>query len=700
MAAAFDNPAFAEDEDLVRVDDRRQAMRDHQRRARLRHFVQRGLDFLFRAAVKRRCRFVKQEDRRLLQDGAGNGDPLLLAARQLQTPFTDHGFIPVRQCLDEPVNGGHARGGLDLVRGGAGATIADVVADGGVEHHRILRNHADRRAHRGLRDLGQVLPVDPHGTGLRIVEAEQQPRNGRLPRSAWPDDGHPLALRHFKADAAQDRAVLIGEVHILETDRAAFDMKVRRAATIADANRFVEETEHALHIHQRLTQLAIEPAKEVQRHIELQKIGVHRHKIADGEPAFLNVQASHAHHQHHANGDDRALPDIHDRQRGPRAHRHLLIALQRLVIALCLVGLGVEIFHRLVIQQRIHGAGRRLFISLIHLATELDPPFGHTDGEIGIGRHGQHGHSGIEPAKHQPQDDADHHHLDEQRQHFEKDNGQQKFDALRAAVNGAGQTAGLPLQMKTQRQLVQIGEAADGGAAHRALRHLGEQILFGLGKHLLAKPGQRIADNKHQQDFQRETGLAVHHIDSRAIQQRRDDVGATRRHKCAERSGDPPPHTPVTARCCIAPQLAEKRKGLVQSGVRHLDVCPTGRQRRSGLGRDGKALAAPAARNLVRVVEHEARGEFRFFPVHFRADQKHHRRRVNQERHALFLDLVLKGFGLGGVLHIILQAGTAGSLDPDAKTDDVGVRTFDKGPCLRRGGVSQCDNGFAGFKHA
>ena len=58
--------------------------------------------------------------------------------------------------------------------------IGDIVADRIVEQHAVLRNDADGRAERCLRNLGDVLPVDQYAAYLRIIKAEQQPCDSAL----------------------------------------------------------------------------------------------------------------------------------------------------------------------------------------------------------------------------------------------------------------------------------------------------------------------------------------------------------------------------------------------------------------------------------------------------------------------------------------------------------------------------------------
>ena len=115
--------------------------------------VQRLLDRRLGAAVERAGRLVEDQDRRVLEQGAGDGDALLLAARQLEAALADHAIHSRRAgSIDEIVDRGAARRRLDLGLGGAVAAVADIVADRVVEQHRVLRDDADRGAKARLGD--------------------------------------------------------------------------------------------------------------------------------------------------------------------------------------------------------------------------------------------------------------------------------------------------------------------------------------------------------------------------------------------------------------------------------------------------------------------------------------------------------------------------------------------------------------------
>src|SRR3954468_15308159 len=73
---ALDDAAVLQHDDLVGVFDRRQAMRDHERRAVAHEFQQRFLESPFRFVVERRRGLVEDQDGRVLEQGARDRDAL------------------------------------------------------------------------------------------------------------------------------------------------------------------------------------------------------------------------------------------------------------------------------------------------------------------------------------------------------------------------------------------------------------------------------------------------------------------------------------------------------------------------------------------------------------------------------------------------------------------------------------------------
>ena len=73
-------------------------------------FWQRALHQHFRFGIQVRSGFVQNQDGRVLQQRAGDGDALPLAAAQLHAALADHGVVSLRHALDEFVGQRVARG--------------------------------------------------------------------------------------------------------------------------------------------------------------------------------------------------------------------------------------------------------------------------------------------------------------------------------------------------------------------------------------------------------------------------------------------------------------------------------------------------------------------------------------------------------------------------------------------------------------
>ena len=67
-----------------------------------------------------------------------------------------------------------------LLEGGIQSAIANVVKDGVVEQHGVLRHDADALSHTLLGVILDVEAIQQHSPVQRIVETKQQPRDGGL----------------------------------------------------------------------------------------------------------------------------------------------------------------------------------------------------------------------------------------------------------------------------------------------------------------------------------------------------------------------------------------------------------------------------------------------------------------------------------------------------------------------------------------
>ena len=171
--------------------------------------------------VERRGRLVQQQDRRVLQEGAGDRDPLALAAGKLDAALADHCGEALGHGLDEAEAARRACRGDDFLVAGFGPAIADVVHDRAVEERDVLGHDADLLAQALLGHQRDVLAVDQDAAGLEIVEALQQGEDGRFAAARFADQPDALAGLDAQVEVLEDLgAAGIGEADILEDDAA------------------------------------------------------------------------------------------------------------------------------------------------------------------------------------------------------------------------------------------------------------------------------------------------------------------------------------------------------------------------------------------------------------------------------------------------------------------------------------------------
>ena len=109
VGASLGNSPLVQHEDLIRVADRRNPVR-HDDRGPLAHDVaQTGEDFFLCVGVDGRQRVVQNEDARIDDDRAGDGRPLLLAARQRDAALADHRVVSLGEVGDILVEPSHGR---------------------------------------------------------------------------------------------------------------------------------------------------------------------------------------------------------------------------------------------------------------------------------------------------------------------------------------------------------------------------------------------------------------------------------------------------------------------------------------------------------------------------------------------------------------------------------------------------------------
>ena len=144
VRAGFDDAPMLHNDDPVGIFDGRQPVCDDQRGAPLHEGIQRVLHAAFRFRIECRGRFVKNQDRRIFQEGAGNRQPLPLPAGKFDAFFAHQRVETLRHRFDEFERvRGFGGGVYFLTAGVATRAVGDIGGDGVVEQDDLLADQRD-----------------------------------------------------------------------------------------------------------------------------------------------------------------------------------------------------------------------------------------------------------------------------------------------------------------------------------------------------------------------------------------------------------------------------------------------------------------------------------------------------------------------------------------------------------------------------
>ena len=265
--------------------------------------------------------------------------------------------------------------------------------------------------------------------------------------------------------------------------------------SVTNVRRFVEQVKHLPHVHKRLPDFAIDRAKEIQGHGDLDHVGVHKNEIADGQLACLYAECGEEHDRHQPGGDQNRLPEIQKGQRVACLQRCSLIAGHRLVIAFGFPACGPEIFYGFKIQEAVDRLLIGVGVLFIHLPAKFDAPFCDREGEPDIDRDGGKDDADITPVLKLPENGAaNQDQFKHQRPGGEHQIAKQEFNTLHTTLDDPAQTARLARDVIPQGQPVDMFKSVEGEAPQRALCNLCEQGVADLLKTVCRDAGHAIGN--------------------------------------------------------------------------------------------------------------------------------------------------------------------------------------------------------------
>ena len=174
MRALLGDALFRDDDDAVRILDRRESMGNDERRAALRQLGQRLLNRRFGLRIQRRCRLIENENRRILQEHARNREALLLPAGELDAALSDDRIQSLRLRLDKLLQLRAPRASQISSSVASKLAVRDVLPHRAGEQEHILLHDADLAAQRFQLDIANIDAVNGDAARADIVEARQQ----------------------------------------------------------------------------------------------------------------------------------------------------------------------------------------------------------------------------------------------------------------------------------------------------------------------------------------------------------------------------------------------------------------------------------------------------------------------------------------------------------------------------------------------
>ena len=222
MGAALDDPSFVHDKDLLGRDDGGKSMGDHDHRAPLRQARKRLLHFALGVGVHRRSRLIENEDRGVLQEGAGDGHALPFAAGQPDAPLSDKRVEALGQRVRKAIASRQPGRFAHLVISGIGPSKANVVPNAHREHVAFLEHEGDMAGQLVFGHAAHVGAAYAHRPFVRIPKSADELGHRRLSRPGRTHDGGELSLRGREAHVVQHGLGIllvlpcVGEAHVAE----------------------------------------------------------------------------------------------------------------------------------------------------------------------------------------------------------------------------------------------------------------------------------------------------------------------------------------------------------------------------------------------------------------------------------------------------------------------------------------------------
>ena len=155
---------------------------------------------------------VQQQQDRVPQQGAGDGQALTLAAGEAHPALAEEGVETPRQPVQELTGMGGVRGAPHRRLRHPVQAVADVLPGIGAEDHRVLGDQGDVATKlRGVQ-VAQVDAVEAQGPDLGVVKAQQELQQGALTAPRGADQSDLFSRPDLEAQVLDHRQLGVGGI--------------------------------------------------------------------------------------------------------------------------------------------------------------------------------------------------------------------------------------------------------------------------------------------------------------------------------------------------------------------------------------------------------------------------------------------------------------------------------------------------------
>ena len=202
-------------------------MRDDDHRSALRDATDVVVDYRFAVRIERAGRLVEDENARVEDQRARDGEALALAAGKIRRAFVDVCFVAARQTIYEFLRARQTRRAHHLVESRVRLCGRDILANSSAEQEVFLQHHAEISPQVRNIVFADVHAVDLDKPFVVRVQTLQQTGDRRFARSRAADDAERPAYGNLEIHPIESVAVC---ALIFEPDSRKFDMALQRAA--------------------------------------------------------------------------------------------------------------------------------------------------------------------------------------------------------------------------------------------------------------------------------------------------------------------------------------------------------------------------------------------------------------------------------------------------------------------------------------